>query len=710
MSSIPFREFSRAMQDWLAGRDPAVGKVVRPSTWKPILNSAEETPRGLRFSGGAIAVILDGGEDSEVLAQVAEPLATDLNEQFGGAPVADDRREAEAGESAPTAPHHQDDPVTVEPEAAEDLSTLLLPDYDFSREDLDPLGQVTISRAGGVLHYSWPDAGEGEVYRVLTSDMEEPFTPSDIEFTQVALTREPHAQDPEPLTTAVRFVSVWGYHDLGGPVMGQPRRVATGVHVPPLQDFRLEVVDAEGAVFAQWTRPVAPPHVEVSVVTARLPFDAVLGKVLRTGAWMSHEIPNSGTGFQDTSLEGGRRHVYVAAVRAGVDGQQRMSAVEVRDVTPAMVPDPIRDLEIESFTLEGRERLRLTWTQRPGTRVEMYRTPHAPDPAAVSRGALPAEALPGADLPEPARLRNSPEPTGAVTEDGRQQWVMEGVSWDESTDWDSLHITPVTYITERDVVIGRPVQRRRAGRIREVTLIQRMSWQLVTFAWPGAAATVELRMGGVHDEFDPSAPPYLTIERREYERSGGFVIEGGLPPYGCRLFLRALTYLDGKKVVSEPTVAAVDPLWGFDYQVHWPGGAGEKKGLIAGLRTKTASMLGNTVAELRITARAGQVPPSEAPRLRLVHNPHRLPLNAQDGNVVPMLMSKPGGGAPPEETPVLTAPTSGSATVWFDAAEISGFVRLLVDAPPAASVPPEQRRTALERYALADPPLSILWR
>ena len=47
--------------------------------------------------------------------------------------------------------------------------------------------------------------------------------------------------------------------------------------------------------------------------------------------------------------------------------------------------------------------------------------------------------------------------------------------------------------------------------------------------------------------------------------------------------------------------------------------------------------------------------------------------------------------------------------MWFDEDEHGpGWYRLMVDARPSATVRVDERRTALERYALSDPDLSAL--
>jgi len=82
------------------------------------------------------------------------------------------------------------------------------PIYDYSREDLDSFEDsgyhvdVQVQRIGERFHYTWPDAGENEVYRVVVSDAEEPYSPDD--FTEVAATDGTECWDETPGESAAR--------------------------------------------------------------------------------------------------------------------------------------------------------------------------------------------------------------------------------------------------------------------------------------------------------------------------------------------------------------------------------------------------------------------------------------------------------------------------------------------------------------------------
>lgn len=721
----------------LVEADPAFRAALPPSSWKGVFDTGTpQGPDGVTFEADRLAA---AGFDPGDSPGFAQRLSEALNAEFasGGSyevgsadvdPAAHGSPEASGGlgtgvppvtdpESGPATAQVRPSPSPGGP-AAHEMSEsgeevpddLSFPQYDYSREDVEPLPPVRIQVIGDGqrLQYSWDDPGQDEVFRVVTSDTERPFSPDEGETIRVGLS--PHAVDEEPPTTAVRFVTVWAYErlDRSAWMLGQPRCVAASVHVHPPQDVRVEFIRAEQAVFARWTPPPLPSRVTGRVVSAKIPAGESVGRYRQGQKWLGSQyaVSNNGHGFQDPDLEPGLRHSYLVATEVEIDGMTILSAPVAREVTPVAEPDRIEDLEIEAVTRDREEMLRLTWTQRRGTRVSFYRSHAGPDAAAVSRGLIERRQLPDAGLPDDLLIPNIPHQTG-VTEDGRREtWVLEDLKWPKGNTWDSLHLIPVTVLDETNVLIGRPVQRRRAGRVENITVLQRMNWQLVTFTWPGDAVAVELRIAHSQGEFDPRTPPSYTVEKQEYERSGGFRIGDGLPPSGCRLFLTAVTHFQGRRILSEPTVAAVEPLWGYSYELQWPGRGSTGR---QGFMTRAAKLLNRTLVEIQVRAVIGTCPEPELPRLVLVHNSERLPLHANDGTRIEMYLEKPGGQVAPSAVRAVAAPVTGQRSAWFDyAAHGSGWYRLLVDAPPASSVDPGQRRTALERYALADPALPLL--
>ena len=127
------------------------------------------------------------------------------------------------------------------------------------------------------------------------------------------------------------------------------------------------------------------------------------------------------------------------------------------------------------------------------------------------------------------------------------------------------------------------------------------------------------------------------------------------------------------------------------------------------LLQRAAARRRKNVAQIEIDAVLGTVPEHEAPTFVLLHRPDRLPMHSGDGTRVTVFSERPDGQVPAQPHDGVPAPVSGRRELWFDEEDMGpGWYRLMVDARPAATVRVDERRTALERYALADPPLTQL--
>lgn len=731
-----FADFIKRLMP-IAQSTPEFREHFPPASWKQLFDIATDAGDGLLvFEVEDLSLAELGGGHVE---DVVVPFVHALNAEFAGdrapdvsttptgilpaeklSPRDDDRGHGseETTEPAPlpvsaeTATEAPADPSwePVVPSPSREESAWSFPEYDYSRDDIDPVPGVEIMSVDGgtALRYTWPDPGDGELFRVVISDHEPPFSPDDAEG--AGTSEAARLRDTAQLRTSVRFVTVWGYTviDAAARELGQPRKVAEGTYVQPVQEWAIEHDRDARMVFSSWRRPVYPAQITGRVRVAKLPVGEPVGKHLRGQNWLrsSLQIPNSEQGFQDGALRPGETHTYVAGLEVQIDGRTLVSAPKYVQIVPEAEPDRIVDLQVESITQDRQEQLRLTWTQRKGTQVQFCRSTTPARPEAVSRGRITASQMIDAGLPAEKMIRNIPSPTGEVSEDGRERWVLEGLDWPRGSAWDTLHLTPVTRVGQDEVLIGEPAQLRRAGRIEEVRIVQRMSWQLVTFTWPGEALAVELRIGFPDSEPDLSTPAHAVVEKAGYERSGGFRLDQGLPPQGCRLFLNAVTHYQGRRIASEPTIAAVEPLWGHRYSVQWGVG---RTGGGNGLFQRAAAMRRRNIAQIDIDAVVGTVPEQEAPTFVLLHRADRLPMHAADGTRVTIYSERPDGQVPPQPQDGVPAPITGRRELWFDEEDLGpGWYRLMVDARPAATVRVDERRIALERYALADPALSQL--
>ena len=233
--AISFREFTHAMTQWMTEAPEEVKQHLRASSWKSLMLTGKDVDGGTVFSPQEIVDhVLDGRD--ELTMTVAVPVSLMLNSRFGpeeGGEVQSEEQGTSSDDSlsgdepSPEAHVVQEaasEELTTEPdqtpESSSDEETIdwIFPAYDYSREDLDQPEEggrvpVTVSDVGGSLRYTWPDAGQSEVYRVVISDLEDPYSPDD--FDEAAVTEGLNALDEAPWTTAVRFVTVWGYERLG---------------------------------------------------------------------------------------------------------------------------------------------------------------------------------------------------------------------------------------------------------------------------------------------------------------------------------------------------------------------------------------------------------------------------------------------------------------------------------------------------------------
>ncbi|WP_136193626.1 hypothetical protein [Actinomyces procaprae] len=726
--SLNFRDFTEAMTQWIgSGAGAQAKEILRPSMWRRLLLTGREVDGATVFDPDVITQeVLEGR--GELYDAVALPLAQMLNGRFGPAyPAAPSTQPPDAGEST-TAPVGADAAVPQEPDQAPPSSRapaaeaevpaaeFAFPDYTYEREDLDAADQgdahipVSWQRVDGGLRYTWPDPGEGETFRVVVSDTAMPYNPDD--FEQVAVTTGTTARDDSPATTAVRFVTVWGYEPLGGAgELGQPRRVASGVVIHDLVDWKVEFDGEARAVVGTWVPPTAPPGAALTVHTARLPQDEPPGPHLRSSSWMSFALPNNGSGFQDARITGGSPYTYVAAVEVVIDGQAHTSRPVPRRIVPDIVVEPIEDLQaVQVPATDGSGvTLSLTWTQNPLARTVIYRTQQPVSAQARAARTIPESQLAQAGLPDSAKLNTRLAAITDGDDPGHRRYRLDLVVWPDGSQWDELNLTPVTLHSDAMATIGAPIVCKRAGRISNAVLTRRLTWDLVTFTWPGEAASVQIRFTAPGESFDPDSTPLLDITRDEYRASGGCVLSGGvLPASGGVIHLNSLTYLSGRRIVSPPESIAVPPQWVYQYSLHWPGDAR----IAGGFLRRAAAAFGQTLVELQLTPLQGVQAQPDAVGVVLVHNPEHLPLDPADGRKVEFFLERPTkDGGQVSHTSVLIPPDGSATSLWFDHGPLApGYLRLMIDSPAAASVRAggQDAPRSLEHYALIDPELSSL--
>lgn len=712
--SVNLRDFMNAMNEWIRDAPPEAREVLPASMWMKVRQSSTDVDGGVYFDPRTIVdVALDGRK--ELLDPVAAPLALALNTRFAPKSVAPRPRRGGLviGTPSPAAA-----PATPAAPAAEERGHSF-PAYDYSRDDLDsvekngPHVPVNVERVNGRLHYSWPDLGNGELYRVVVSDLEDPYSPD--EFEEIAVTEGTEAWDSAPATTAVRFVTVWAYERSSGGSLGQCRRVASRVIVQDLRDWTLEFDSESRTVIGSWTPPEAPNKAQVAVRSARLPVDQPPDHFLETLSWMdpNFEMPNSGSGFRDARVEGGKRYNYVTAVEVSLNGRTYASNPVLRSITPTIVLERIKDLDVVEVPASDPSRsssLTLTWTQSPQTTVVLYRTREPVDERARSNDEILQSQLADARLPEEARLNSRLVAIDECANSDRVLHTLADIPWPDDTEWDTLYLTPVTLHSGDRATIGRPRCLKRARQVRHATLTRRLSWDLVTFTWPGDAAAVELRYTAAGQELDCRQLPWFSVTKEKYRDDGGCVLERererGLPAAGGRLHLNSLTYLEGRRIPSPVVSLDVPPRWVYRYTLIWPGDAAPMRCLAR----LAASIRKQTFVEVRVTPEQGFTDPDDGVDLMLLHHSSRLPLSPSDSRPVPLYRQRPAKKGDQSGSPVVPLPPHGqNLSLWFDCSELTGgYLRLAVNSTVSSQIDQEYSRRALEHYALIDPELSEL--
>ena len=710
--SVNLRDFMNAMNEWIRDAPPGAREVLPASMWMKVRQSSTDVDGGVYFDPRTIVdAALDGRK--ELLDSVAAPLALALNTRFApreakprprrGGLVMNGRSPAA---STPAAP------------AAEERGHSF-PAYDYSRDDLDSAEEdghhvpVNVDRFDIGLRYSWPDPGDNELYRVVVSDLEDPYSPD--EFEEIAVTEGTEAWDSAPATTAVRFVTVWAYERSSGGSLGQCRRVASRVIVHDLRDWTLEFDSESRTVIGSWTPPKAPERAQVTVRSARLPVDQPPDHFLETLSWMdpNFEMPNSDSGFRDARVEGGKRYNYVTAVEVSLNGRTYASNPVLRSITPTIVLERIKDLDVVEVPASDPSRsssLTLTWTQSPQTTVVLYRTREPVDERARSNDEILQSQLADARLPEEARLNSRLVAIDECANSDRVLHTLADIPWPDDTEWDTLYLTPVTLHSGDRATIGRPRCLKRARQVRHATLTRRLSWDLVTFTWPGDAAAVELRYTAAGQELDCRQLPWFSVTKEKYRDDGGCVLDRELPAAGGRLHLNSLTYLEGRRILSPVVSLDVPPRWVYRYTLMWPGDAAPMWGLCR----LAASILKQTFVEVRVTPVQGFTDPDDGVDLMLLHHPSRLPLSPDDSDqckCILLYQQRPAGKKGDQEgfTVVPLPPHGQNLSLWFDCSKLTGgYLRLVVNSSASSQLEQSYDRRALEHYALIDPELSKL--
>lgn len=505
------------------------------------------------------------------------------------------------------------------------------------------------------------EPGTVVLYRVVAGETHRAYKPEAGRL--VGVTRGVFVVDTAAPASAVRYLQVWahiGSSDRDA-AQRQPILVAEGHLLSPVDGF--VVIEDDGAVIGQWS---AWPGV-VRVRVLRIPLDGRGPVVNDPRHRILSDQPNLG-GFVDRGPQRGHRYLYRAICEVAVDGHTRLSPAAQAEVLVKAVLEPVADLGVDTHGDGDDRHFDLTWTPPAIGTVVMYRTQTRPR-AGIERTPLSIGALEvSGGLSDSDRLVH-PVVAG---EAGRHS--MTKVSWPRG--WVRAYFTPVTVHDGRVQVGHTVIATRPLPALTDVYVVERCTEQVVTFPWPDGAASVAVYVSAaqVPAEHAIEQRPVAEISRSQYDRDGGLHLADQLPELGCSVHVVAVAYTAGERKVGIPVTVDYPGLLRIQYTVdvrHAPEG-----GVHLAIRL------------------ASQIELATAPPFIVVHNEHRLPLSARDGQ--PLEVRGSGDPQPGARNFQPRSLRREWSQPWLvDVTGRTGFVRVFAD------VRPEKART----IALLDPPI-----
>lgn len=498
--------------------------------------------------------------------------------------------------------------------------------------------------------------GTTVVYRVVTDDGgRKPYSPES--GIGVGATSSAHITDSRPMTESVRWVQVWAHEgaDLASAKATQPRLHAAGAVIAPVADVQLK--ESQGIVSASWRTAAGTERVAVLRIPA-----SEAGVPGFAPRYQLPDVQGNLGGFVDDDAVSGAEYEYRLFAMASVDGSLMASPPSVHRVAVSAPVQPVLDLAVEKRP-DRADVVDLSWTQPPHGEVRLYRTETAPE-AGLEAENLSLDALSLAGLTEQARLTFP-----IMSFDGRA--IVAGVPWPAETN--RAYFTPVTF-REGVARVGRTSVLTRTAPLVGPRLVQRVSYQLLTFGWPADAAEVRVYITGRGMPLPPRLDqPLARVTEDEYVSRGGMRLAPGvLPAAGCDVHLVPVSWDAGAPVPGEPAKLTYGGLIRLRYRLQSAGGS-ILGGFTRGLGKRTLEIQADMTAKLPVV---------------VVVNRDRLPLHARDGEMV------------------LRQNVHVSPGEWQIVTEFSlergqrGFLRLFADVP--LDVPVD--------IAVLDPPLPTLQR
>lgn len=503
------------------------------------------------------------------------------------------------------------------------------------------------------------------LYRVVSGDDTVPYKPEAGEL--LTVTTAAGTEDNRFLTSAVRNYQVWCHvgvdeHDAR---RSQPFLWARGEEVSQVEDFSIH--EDQGRVIGQWS--VYPGTRAVRVY--RIPLDGPTPANHDPRHQICADQPNL-TGFVDSGATRGARFLYKAMAEVNVNDLVRLSRPRQQDILVTVTLQGVADLAVTVTDDESSE-FDLRWTTPPAGQVRIYRL-GTPPPAGLTDSEFQEAALGPQGFTEQTRI-NYPVTAGATPTVSQ----IAGVPWPAA--WQRAYLTPVTVLNGQARIGRTRVQTRPLPPVFGAKIVERFHTEIATFGWPDGAANVLAFVGSrtTAPQEICSGDPVAEISKSHHRRDGGLTFRTRLDTNGCTVCLVPVAYSGGEQITGAITALDYPGLTRIRYaftQQHTPPP--------------------RFVIDIWLR---GDTDIEAPPPFVLVNNPHRFPLEPQDGR--PVYLTPPGGGQAVPQCYVDRISVDGGPTGWTaELTEEHGYVRLfaLTAGTPVTSRP----------YALLDPELQWL--
>ncbi|MBV7282572.1 hypothetical protein [Corynebacterium sp. TAE3-ERU30] len=522
----------------------------------------------------------------------------------------------------------------------------------FAHQVAAPCGLVKVeveevTDAGTQVLVYWdevPSAASFVLYRLVGNVGEGPLSPE--EGTTLVHTRGRAFREVIPPTVGMRHYTVWAYMgDSPRSLLGvQPELVGEEALGLPPRNITL-VEDKNGTVTGSWALPQGIDDIEVyaRVSTAVTPlYDP------------SHRV-TSGVGlrnFTHTVAKRGKTYDFQLFPTFEFRGSRRVG--EGSEIAQVQISANIQKVvmkEAVRLPSSAGDRISLAWDVPSMGEVRVYLSEQAPQAdlaleAVEERHILDDDALGSTkwvhtfDFDEIDQYQPGEEHRTVV------QWPGE---------WSQVFCVPV-HVVGDSFQVGDYQVVNRVEKIKDTTLHERVSSQLVTFDWPKGASVVHVRSRSSHIDH------YLVEE--DYRRQGGVRLQ--LENLGDTVELEPRFYYGGTAVTGETTTIEYEGLWTYRYRI------------------RTTIDNGNYL--LGVWLWRDGVEDEHPPSFVLVFNRDRLPLHAGDGERLRTVWSprsEPDEPAPkmvPERLEASWDAAEASGTYWFTTMEPSqhGYVRVFL--------------------------------